>query len=255
MAVLRAGTSGWSYGPWRDRFYAGVRRQDWLRHYASRFNAVEVNASFYRAVRPATFAGWREATPETFRFAIKGHRFVTHVKRLADAAEAVDRQRDSASALHDRLAAVLWQLPTSVPKDRARLLEFLAVLARWPAVRHVIEFRNSSWFDAETVGLLAEAGVASAISDADRWPRWDEVTTDFAYVRLHGRPHCYRSPYPRTEIEVWAKRAQAWLAEGREVHVYFNNTMHGAAAEDAQLFQRLTAPVGRGDAILRPPAP
>lgn len=246
MAVLRVGTSGWNYGPWKDRFYAGVKRQDWLRHYASRFDTVEVNASFYRAVRPSTYAVWRDATPPTFRFAIKGHRLVTHVYWLADAAEAIGRQRDSASELGDRLAAVLWQLPASVPRDVERLRAFLAVLERWPAARHVIEFRHSTWFDAETADLLAEARVASAISDADRWPRWDAVTTDLVYVRLHGRPHCYLSPYPRAEIESWAARARAWQAEGRDVYVYFDNTMEGAAAEDARMFQALALPPGPG---------
>lgn len=244
MVQILIGTSGWNYGPWKDGLYAGVRRQDWLSHYASRFNAVEVNASFYRAVRPSTYAAWRAATPEHFRFAIKGHRLVTHVNRLADAAEPVLRQRDGASVLGERLAAVLWQLPRSLAKDGERLKAFVATLHRWPGVRHVIEFRHESWFDAETIDLLAAHDIATAISDSERWPRWDAVTTDLVYVRLHGKPQCYLSPYPADAIADWAARIRAWRAEGRAVQVYFDNTMQGAAVDDARrLSGFLDAPV------------
>jgi uncharacterized protein YecE (DUF72 family) len=262
MAHLLVGTSGWNYGPWKDGLYAGVRRQDWLAHYATRFDAVEVNASFYRAVRPATYAAWRAATPERFRFAIKGHRLVTHVNRLSDATEPVMRQRDSASVLGDRLAAVLWQLPQSVRKDAERLKAFLAVLHRWPEVPHVMEFRHASWFDTETADLLAAHGVASAISDADRWPRWDVITGDLVYIRLHGRPHCYLSPYPVEAVADWAARIRAWQAEGNAVQIYFDNTMQGAAVDDSlRLRGFLRRPFPRdGGAILcaggqRRPAP
>jgi uncharacterized protein YecE (DUF72 family) len=241
MTPLLIGTSGWNYGPWKDRLYAGVRRQDWLSHYATRFDTVEVNASFYRAVRPSTYAAWREATPEPFRFAIKGHRLVTHSNRLADASEPVLRQRDSAAALGPRLAAVLWQLPRSVAKDGSRLRDFLATLKLWPGVRHVMEFRHPSWFDAETADLLSAHDVASAISDADRWPLWDAVTTDLVYVRLHGRPHCYLSSYSEDAIAEWAARIRAWRREGRAVHVYFDNTMEGAAVENALQLQAFLA--------------
>jgi uncharacterized protein YecE (DUF72 family) len=241
MAPLLIGTSGWNYGPWKDRLYAGVRRQDWLSHYATQFNTVEVNASFYRAVRPSTYAAWRDATPQSFRFAIKGHRVVTHTNRLADAAEPVLRQRDSAGVLGERLAAVLWQLPRTVAKDGDRLRSFLATLKLWPGVRHVMEFRHPSWFDAETAELLAAHDTASAISDADRWPLWDAVTTDLVYIRLHGRPHCYLSPYAADAVAEWAARIRPWLAEHRAVHVYFDNTMEGAAVDNARQLQGLLA--------------
>jgi uncharacterized protein YecE (DUF72 family) len=241
MARLLIGTSGWNYGPWKDGLYAGVPRRDWLSHYASRFNAVEVNASFYRAVRPSTYGAWRDATPEAFRFAIKGHRIVTHVNRLAEATEPVIRQRDSAAALGDRLAAVLWQLPRSVGKNADQLRKFLVTLHRWPGVRHVMEFRHPSWFDAETADLLAAHETASAISDADRWPLWDAVTTDLVYVRLHGRPHCYLSPYLPDAVAEWAARIRSWRAEGRAVHVFFDNTMQGAAVDNAGALRALLA--------------
>lgn len=233
MTTIRIGTSGWNYGPWRDRFYAGVPRDRWLAYYATQFNAVELNGSFYRMLRPSTYAAWRDATPETFRFAIKGHRLVTHINRLKDAAAPVMRQRESAATLGPRLAAVLWQLPRSMRKDAARLGAFLTTLSVWPDVQHVMEFRHESWFDTETSCLLTTHGVASAISDSDRWPRWDAITADLAYIRLHGRPHCYLSPYPPDTIAEWAARIARWHCEGRDIHIYFDNTMEGAAAEDA----------------------
>jgi uncharacterized protein YecE (DUF72 family) len=135
--------------------------------------------------------------------------------------------------LGHRLAAVLWQLPRSVAKDSERLKAFLATLHLWPGVRHVMEFRHPSWFDAETADLLAAHDVANAISDAERWPLWDAVTTDLVYIRLHGKPHCYLSPYSTDAIAEWAARIREWQAQGRAVQVYFDNTMQGAAVDNA----------------------
>ena len=244
MARLHIGTSGWNYPEWKDGFYAGVPRRRWLEHYASRFGAVELNASFYRTVKAATLADWRETTPASFRFACKGHRLVTHHRRLAQVAAPVTFQRDALEPLGARLAVVLWQMPATLPRDLGLLETFAGLLDRWEGVRHVLEFRDRSWFDDEVAACLAAHRLASAISDAARWPRWDAVTTDLAYLRLHGRPDTYASHYPPAALEEWAVRVQGWLGEGREVHVYFDNTMRGAAPEDAS---RLRSLIGAAD--------
>lgn len=232
---LRIGLSGWNYPEWKASFYAGVRRKDWLAHAARRFETLEVNATFYREQKPETLERWREAVPEGFVFAIKGHRYLTHRLRLADAAESLARQRANASHLGSKLAAVLWQLPPGLHADHERLEAFLAALADWSETRHAVEFRHKSWFEPATERLLEAAGVANCISDAARWPRWDAVTAPLVYVRLHGRPETYVSAYGADGLAPWQERIAGWRADGRDVLVYFDNDAAGAAFVDADL--------------------
>jgi uncharacterized protein YecE (DUF72 family) len=236
------GTSGWTYDFWREDFYAGIPRAQWLVHYARHFDAVEVNATFYHTLKPETFAHWREETPQRFRFAIKGTRYATHVKRLEVDAGVIDRARAPAAKLGPKLAVVVWQLPARLERDDARLARFFRRLARWKGPRHAIEFRHPSWFDAAVERALADAGIANVLSDAADWPMWDAVTADLAYARLHGHAATYVSAYGRRALAQWARRARQWLSEGREVHVYFDNTDAGHAVRDAAALRDLLGP-------------
>jgi uncharacterized protein YecE (DUF72 family) len=229
----RIGTSGWSYPGWRHDFYAGVPQRNWLAFCAAHFTGIEVNATFYREMKPSTLARWRDETPADFVFAIKGHRFITHVKRLADPADSVARQHRAVAALGDKLAVMLWQLPGTFGKNMARLHEFLGSLDAWPEVRHAVEFRDTSWFDDEVAAALARHRAAVCISDAADWPMWEAVTTDLVYVRLHGHERTYASAYSDKQLRSWARRARRWLTEARAVHVYFDNDSEGAAPCDA----------------------
>jgi uncharacterized protein YecE (DUF72 family) len=239
--VARAfvGTSGWNYASWKKDFYSGVRRTSWLEYYAACFDALEVDGTFYHLIRENVAKAWYERTPPDFRFAVKGHRFVTHLKRLEPPAESMKLQRDSTAALGDKLAAVLWQLPAKFQKDMRKLSEFAAMLDRWPDVRHVIEFRDKSWFDDEVAGLMAQHRLAVCQSDAATWPMWQAMTTDLVFVRLHGHSSTYASNYERDELEQWAKQVRAWLDEGRDVHVYFDNDAQGYAPWNALTLMEL----------------
>jgi uncharacterized protein YecE (DUF72 family) len=231
---LRVGLSGWSYPGWRDGFYDGVPRRRWLAHSASHFNGLEANATFYGGQKPETYARWRDETPDGFAFAVKGHRMVTHLKRLSDPAESIARQRRSLQPLAAKLSAVLWQLPESFRRDDRRLDGLLDGLGKeWPKMRHAIEFRHPSWFADEVAGRLQGAGVATCLSDSPRWPMWDAVTGGLAYVRLHGHSRLYRSRYAKASLDAWARRVRGWLREGCEVHVYFDNDAEGHAPWDA----------------------
>lgn len=227
------GTSGWNYAAWAGGFYAGVPRSRWLAHYARRFNAVEINASFYREVRAETYRRWIAQTPAGFRFAVKAHRYLTHVKRLDFDEASLARQREGAAALGERLAAVLWQLPRSLRRDDSRLEGFLARLALWPHARHAVEFRHRSWFVPEVAERLAARGVAICQSDAADWPLWDAVSSDLVYLRLHGHRATYRSRYGAAEIAAWAAKAARWWREGRAILAFFDNTDAGGAPADA----------------------
>jgi uncharacterized protein YecE (DUF72 family) len=227
------GTSGWNYDGWKEGFYANVRRKDWLRHCAERFTAIEVNGTFYRLQQKSTFERWRAETPDAFRFAIKGHRYVTQNKKLLDPDDSIVLERDRAVGLGKKLAAVVWQLSTKLRKDTGRLEGFAKALGRWRSVRHAIEFRHDSWYDREVSDCLREHRIAVCLSDAADWPMWEEVTTDMVYVRLHGHEQTYVSSYSGKPLDEWARRTRGWLRRGYDVHVYFDNDSAGAAPFDA----------------------
>jgi uncharacterized protein YecE (DUF72 family) len=227
------GTSGWNYKSWRNGFYGDTPQKQWLRFCAERFTALEVNGTFYRLQEKSTFQKWRDETPKHFVFAIKGHRYVTHNKKLLDVEEAVIRCRESASPLGERLAAVVWQLPAFLKKNFGRLEQFLEDLGQWKSTRHAIEFRHKSWFDNEIAECLERHKVAICMSDAPDWPMWDRVTTDLVYIRLHGHTRKYASSYSTAALEKWAMHIRHWLGEKRGVHVYFDNDAEGAAPRNA----------------------
>jgi len=233
LGRIYIGTSGWSYPGWREGIYAGVPRRLWLSRLAEHFNAVEINATFYGAQRRETFARWAEATPPQFRFAMKANRYITHNKKLLGCAGPVRRERERALGLGGKLSAVVWQLPAGLHRKLERLEAFAEVLGQWPEVRQVMEFRHPSWFDDEVADCLRRHRLAVCISDAADWPLWDEVTTDLVYLRLHGHTRTYVSAYSTPALRRWAGRIGAWRAEGRDVHVYFDNDAAGAAPRDA----------------------
>jgi uncharacterized protein YecE (DUF72 family) len=231
---IYVGPSGWSYPAWRKTpLLQGVPTRARLAHLSRVFNAVEVNGSHYKQIARETYAEWAAATPPEFRFAVKGHRFVTHWKRLSDCGDPIRRLREQTSGLGDRLAAVVWQLPAHFRCDLPRLDDFLGALAGWTETRHALELRHASWFTGEVRARLRAARVASCLSDAPDFPLWDAVTTDLVYVRLHGHTRKYASSYAKKSLRAWADRARAWAREGRDVHVYLDNDAEGAALANA----------------------
>jgi uncharacterized protein YecE (DUF72 family) len=239
------GTSGWSYDSWRAAFYQDRPPKEWLRFCAQRFSAIEVNATFYRLQSKETFERWRRETPAGFRFAIKAHRYLTHNRKLNDPLPGIRLERERASGLGDKLAAVVWQLPHNLHRNVERLELFARALRAWRAVRHAIEFRHESWFDDEVASCLGEYRLAVCQSDAADWPLWDAVTTDLVYVRLHGHTLTYASDYSEGELRTWARRVRRWLGQGRDVHVYFDNDAFGHAPMNALRLMQL---IGAGAA-------
>jgi len=242
VARAHIGTSGWVYAGWREHLYADTPTKRWL-HVASRaFDALEINGSFYTQIKPETYARWYQETPEDFRFALKGHRFVTHYKRLRDCESSIILLRDQVKPLGEKLAAVVWQLPSNFAADVPRLEQFMVALTAWPTVRHALELRHRSWFTPHVADVMRAAGVAVCMGDAPDFPMWREVTTDLVYVRLHGHTRKYASSYSEKSLCAWAEDTKRWLAEGRDVHVYFDNDAEGHAVRNAMRFQELVDP-------------
>jgi uncharacterized protein YecE (DUF72 family) len=257
--VARAyiGTSGWNYRGWRAHLYGDAPVRRWLEIAARTFGSLEINGSFYRQIAPATYQRWHDETPPEFRFALKGHRFITHYKRLRDCDASILRLCDQAAPLGAKLAAVVWQLPSHLALDLPRLEAFVAALAAWPT-RHAIELRHASWFIPEVARVLARANVAACQADAPDFPMWRAVTADFVYARLHGHTRKYASRYSGPALRAWAAELRRHLAAGRDVHVYFDNDAEGHAVGDALRLAALvagSAPPARRAGARSAPAP
>ena len=186
------GTSGWCYDSWDGRFYPeSVRGPDRLKFYSKEFNTVEINSSFYHLPKPETFKAWAAKTPENFRFTVKASRYITHIKRLKDCSDAIEKLVDSASNLGNKLALILFQMPANLKKEKERFESFLKILPT--KYLYVFEFRHESWFGDEVYELLNRYGFGIVISSSPEFPFYEVVTGEICYIRLHGSRLLYRS--------------------------------------------------------------
>ncbi|MDQ1535825.1 MAG: hypothetical protein QOE58_218 [Actinomycetota bacterium] len=242
-APFHVGISGWRYPPWRAHFYPTGLAQRRELEYASRSLAsIEINGSFYALQRPSSYQQWRGDTPAGFVFSVKGPRFVTHMKKLADVeVPLANFFASGVLALGDRLGPVLWQLPPTLGFDADRLASFFALLPRTTGeaaklathhdqrldgraftttdadrqLRHAMEVRHSSFETVEFVELLRDNDIALVCADtAGKWPLLDDVTSDFVYARLHGDKELYVSGYGDVALDRWAQRVRVWQQGG-----------------------------------------
>jgi uncharacterized protein YecE (DUF72 family) len=236
--MLHIGTSGWQYADWRGRFYpSSLPQRRWLEYYATTFDTVEVNNTFYRLARASVVKGWVEQTPAEFLFAVKASRYLTHIKRLQGIEEGIRRFYEPLSPLIEagRLGPVLWQLPENFHRDDERLEGWLSVL---PDGMHTIEFRHESWFAPAVLARLRERGVALTIGDHPKRPFQSlEATASWRFVRFHYGARGRGGNYSATEIDQWARRIAQWRRR-EQVFAYFNNDWNGYAPANARLLMR-----------------
>lgn len=237
MAARRIGTSGWYYDHWAHGvFYpAGLSKRRWLEYYASVFNAVELNVTFYRPVQGTTFRAWKEATPPGFRFVAKGPRLITHVRRIKAIEEPLERFFESAKELKEKLSAVLWQFPPGFKKEKSLLALFLKRLKKTGA-KQVFEFRHESWFDPEIFSLLSDFNGCLCIAHSPKRKPVLKITSDFLYLRFHGGEVLYGSDYSDRELKEWA--AFVRRSAKKELFAFFNNDAHGYAVRNALTFKQ-----------------
>lgn len=234
--VIRVGTSGWQYDDWRGAFYPGdLPKRQWFEHYTTRFSTVEINATFYRLPRTSTVRAWHDRTPDRFRFAVKGSRYLTHNKKLNDPADPVETITTRLAPLKTFHGVWLWQLPPNLHVDVERLETFAAALPG--SQRHAIEFRHRSWYSNEVERVLARHGIAWVWLSDHHMPDACRVTAPFVYLRFHGLSEDderrYRYDYSEAELSVWAERLRAAAADGRDAWVYFNNDDQANAPRNA----------------------
>lgn len=241
MAELYIGCSGFSYRHWRGTFYPeSLPTKNWYAHYRSVFSTVELNVTFYRTPRAEDFDKWYAESEPGFSFAVKGSRYITHLKRLLDTESALEHFFTPVLHLKEKLKMVLWQLPPEFRCEPGRFREFLRELANYP-VRNVFEFRNESWLVPEIVALCREHRVGLCMADHPAFLDAPPVTAEFVYLRRHGAQGNYIGEYSQEEVARDAQRIRRYLADRLDVFIYYNNDAGGAAPRNALQLRSLLA--------------
>jgi uncharacterized protein YecE (DUF72 family) len=239
---VRVGCSGWNYASWKEEFYEGRPARLWLEHYARHFDTVEVNNTFYRLPNREAVANWERTAPPGFVFALKGSRYLTHVKRLRDLGPGLHRFLERIEPLlrSEKLGPLLWQLPPTFARDDDRLRAALAAFPR--GVRHALEFRHPSWFVEETYEALRERGAALVIGDRPEVKAFQAqvLTADWTFVRFHYGSRGRRGNYSERELREWAARLRDWSGRA-DVFAYFNNDWEVFAVRNALRMKELLA--------------
>ncbi len=230
------GTSGWHYGHWRESFYPkGLAKSKWLEFYSGHFSTVEINNSFYQLPSEKTFTNWRDSSPPEFVFSVKVSRFVTHIKRLRNAAEPVAKFIARARLLKGKLGPLLYQLPRNMKRDCEALEDFVKMLPEEAC--HVFEFRHNSWFDDRVFDILRRYNIGFCIYDMTDFTTPMVTTSGFGYMRFHGSRWLYGGGYSDKELEGWARKITD-LKVGM-VYAYFNNDAEGFATRNALMLKHL----------------
>ena len=233
---IRIGTSGWHYEHWGGRFYPeGLPKSKWLQHYAKHFDTVEINNTFYQLPKQQTFENWHKQAPKNFLYTVKANRYITHIKRLKDVSEPLDRFFKGACLLKDNLGPILYQLPPSFHKDLDRLEGFVRLLPK--KLTAIFEFRHESWFSEDTYKLLDKFGAGFCSHDMPGIESPRVITGKVIYIRFHGPTGRYQGNYTKPMLEDWARWIKENIKQVRSVYAYFNNDIDANAIRNAKMLK------------------
>jgi len=238
MGRIYIGTSGWHYPHWVGPFYPlGMASEEFLPFYARHLSTVEINNTFYHLPTPHTLRAWEKQTPKNFLFTCKGSRFITHMKKLKDPEQSIERFFETITLLkHKKLGPILFQLPPRWKMNVLRLEEFLKALPK--SFRYAFEFRDKSWFAQPVYDVLSKYKAAFCLYHlAGRWSP-EIITTDYVYIRLHGPGEAYQGKYHGHTLRAWANKCRTWAQSGKDVYCYFDNDENGYAPINALALQR-----------------
>ena len=217
--VIRVGVGGWVFPPWRSNFFPpGLAQKNELEYASRQLTAIEINATYHRLQKPASFAKWRDATPPGFIFSVKGSQYVTNRRMLGEAGEAIERFMASGLVeLDAKLGPIVWQFATTKAFDGDDFDAFLALLpARLGGLtlRHAVEVRHPSFMTPEFLALARRRRVATVFADSSKYPSFADTSSDFVYARLMNTEPQHASGYPQERIAYWADCARTWAAGG-----------------------------------------
>ena len=227
------GTSGWYYDHWKELFYpAGLPKNKWFEHYALHFDTVEINNTFYHLPKEQSIQRWHKLAPKGFLYAVKANRYITHIKKLKDASEPLQRFFERISLLKGSLGPILYQLPPSLHQDIDLLSSFIKLLPKRRIA--VFEFRHSSWYSDDTFNMLRKSKVGFCIHDMPGKESPRVVTADTIYVRFHGTTGRYAGSYSKATLQNWAEWLKQHKKEAIGIYVYFNNDAYAHAIKNAK---------------------
>jgi uncharacterized protein YecE (DUF72 family) len=237
--LVFVGTSGWIYKEWAGTFYPKkLSKSGELEFYATKFNTVEINATFYRLPLETMVQGWYKRSPANFIFAAKGSRFLTHIKRLKGTRESIKKYFDRVKLLKEKCGPILWQLPPNLKYDSKLLDGFLKKLPK--RYRHAVEYRHPSWYEhEESFGILRKYNMAHVSVSSLKMPMNLTMTTDFTYIRFHGLEGGPYHDYTTDELKPWAKHCREQVAKGFPIYAYFNNDLNHRAPLNAVAFREM----------------
>lgn len=239
---IHVGTSGWSYKHWKGVFYPHkLASAKWLPYYADSFSTTEINASFYRLPSEETVLKWKNQVPDNFLFCPKMSRYLTHMKKLREPEEPLERFFSVYHHLEKKIGPVLLQLPPFL-KFNYHVAEHLYQLLKkqYRQYQFVMEVRHDTWMREESLTLMTKYDVGLVISQsAEFFPYSEMITAKNIYVRFHGPKELYASSYSDKALKSFADKFQRWMKEGHQIWVYFNNDIHAHAARDAQRLMQL----------------
>jgi uncharacterized protein YecE (DUF72 family) len=238
---IHIGTSGFHYEHWLGPFYPqGVESKDFLKFYTQFFHTVELNNTFYQLPREKAVVHWRELVPKDFIFAVKASRYITHIKRLVEPRDALAVFYERIELFEDTIGPILFQFPPRWHYNYERMAQFVPLLSR--DYRYAFEFRDPTWYVQELYDLLASRDIALCVYDSGGTITPQVLTTDFAYIRMHGPEALYAGKYPHDALAQWADTIRTWSRRLKAVYCYFNNDVKGHAPVNAAALQDMLTP-------------
>lgn len=247
---IRVGIGGWDFDPWRGTFYPNdLPKTRQLEYAAAHLTAIEINSTYYRGQKPATFAKWSKAAPECFKVAVKASRYATNRKILAEGSESIERfLNQGITELGDHLGPILWQFMATKRFDAEEFAAFLALLPNTQGglkLHHALEVRHESFRDPAFYALARKANAAIVYADSDEFPCIEEATADFTYARLQKTQERLATGYSKADIAKWAATARDWTGDGRDAYVFM---ISGAKVRNPAAAQALMKRVSAGKA-------
>lgn len=239
---IHIGTSGWSYKHWKDLYYPKeVKQKDWLKYYAESFETTEINGSFYKLPTHDTVLKWMETVPDDFLFCPKMSRYLTHMKKLREPEEPLERFFGIFEPMKKQLGPVLLQLPPQLKFNYDLVEYFFGMLkTQYKAYEFVIEIRHDTWLADDSLNLMAKYEIGLVISQSgNHFPYSEMLTAKNIYIRFHGPKELYASSYSDEELLMFSKLMKKWTKEGHEVWAFFNNDIYGYAPKDAARLKAL----------------
>ena len=237
---IHIGTSGWSYKHWKGIFYPeNVKPAEYLTFYARHFPVSEINNSFCKLPTKETVEKWVDSVPDDFLFCPKMSRYLSHLKKLRDPQEPLQRFFSIFRPVEKHLGPILIQLPANSRFHTEVAEAFYTETDRYEGYRFALEVRHPSWLSEESTGLMKKHGITLVFAQADQFPYQEEITAKDIYIRFHGPSSLYSSPYSDKILEDYAEKFAAWADEGHEVWAFFNNDVGGHALNNAKKLQEL----------------